>query len=527
MAQPTLTRRRMLEATIGGALGLSATALLAACGASTAPRAASTAAAPATSASAASTAASPALATATPASSLTPAQATAVALQNAPIASQPPPGAANSTPDPKSKGSLVWLVRAGTAENTGQRQVFLPAAAKLLPGVQIEYNVIANDGSYGQKILTMAASGTPPDIWGFGQNYLYYWAIGLPQALDEYINADKWDVDNYFLPGLMNIFKVHGKHYGLSQDTTFGNLGFYNKEMLQQAGVSLPPYDWEDTSWTVDTMLDTAHRLTKNAGQPSAVFGVNWNIANGPDSSYLWGDDAWKPEHYQNFIAQESQLTNPGVTDAFQFRQDLLWKERVMANTQDNKTIGNIGDFFRLQRTAMLFGGGWNFWGYNDVKNFTVGVCAVPGKKANKVTNFDDFWIMARASKAKDAAWAFLRMLTNADIAADYGLLTGVPITPKAAYEKWLPSQATFHKTSVDDLKKVTLGAIDPKRTQESTDHLFLDWATISKAFNDGVAPIYNENKGPVASVMPGIKSTIDGVLRSIYDRYTGKLPTD
>lgn len=526
MVRSSLTRRQALARTGGVLLSVPGAFLLASCGAATSATAGVTAV-PSASPKAGGTPISGTASTATGATeSLSPAQATAVAAQNAPIADKPPAGVAASTPNAKAKGSLTWLVRSSLAENEGQKTVFLPAAKALLPETKIEYIVIPG-ADYIPKIYTMAAGGAPPDVWGFGGNYFDYWAKGLPEPLDQYINADKWDVDNYFLPGLMNIYKVKGKHYGLSQLTTFGNLGFYNKDLFEQAGVKPPPIDWADTTWNVESMLDAAHKLTKKAGQPDAVYGVDWGVSEPPNLAYLWSDDAWMPEHYTNFIAPASQLDHPGVIDAYQFRQDLLFKEHVMATGADNKAIGSLPKgLFWNQRVAMSFSGGWNFWNYNQITSFRVGVCAVPGKTSNKVTDYDDFWIMARESKVKETAWAFMRMLTNADIAADYGLLTGTPVTPRSAYDKWLPQQATKYKMTVEDLKTVTLGAIEPKRSQESTDHLFLEYPTIIKAFNDGMKGVYVDNSGSVSARMPSIKGAVDGVVRVIYDRYNGKLPT-
>src|SRR3954447_22575648 len=72
-------------------------------------------------------------------------------------------------------GKFRFYVRADVVEQQGQQEVLLPAFKKIAPNVEVVYDVFAaqnSDDTYSAKLLTLFASGSPPDVWGFGQNYM-------------------------------------------------------------------------------------------------------------------------------------------------------------------------------------------------------------------------------------------------------------------------------------------------------------------------------------------------------------------
>ncbi|MER3405349.1 MAG: hypothetical protein C4345_01260 [Chloroflexota bacterium] len=420
-------------------------------------------------------------------------------------------------------GEVKWLVRASPAENKGQEEVFEPMIKQKHPKLKIE-RIVVQGADYIPKLNTMAAAGDPPEIWGFGGNYIDYWARGLPEDLTPYITRDKWNVDEYFQPGLMNIYKINGKYYGLSQLTTFGTLCFYNKKLLDEAGLKYPPVDWEDTTWTTDRFLEYALKLTKNPGTPDAVYGANWGPWMPHGGAYVFGGDAYLPEHYTEFIAQRTQLDSEASVAAHEYRQDLIWKHRVMPSPADIQAVAALGDIFKTSRVAMVVTGGWGFWVYSDITAFKWGAAAIPRAKANKNPNYNDFWIMGRQAKNKAGAWAVMRIITSEEATKAYSQLTGTPPTPRASLDAWLEKVSQWTGMTRDELRKVTTGAIEPKRSQESVDHLFLQFPRINTTYNQEADAIWL-NKGPARQLIPDIKKRLDEVVLDIYNQFKGRLP--
>lgn len=515
MSSSRVSRRTLLTS-----FGLGVTAVaLAACGAN---QAASVTGAASATQSAAATAA--ATTSAAAAQAATTASATASASASA-ATSAPPAAAANAS---AASGEIVWLVRSGVVENTAQAKVYLPMFQQQLPNVKVNRVIIPNtSGTYNAKILTLAAAKQGLDLWGFGQNYMGFWALRMPQNLDSYISADKWDVDSYFLPGLSDIYKIHGHHYGLPEDTTYGSPLVYNKDMFDKAGIKPPPVDWDDTSWTMEQMLSDAQKLTTKAGQPDATFGIYIGLQKQTDLSFLWGGSSWMPEHYTNFIAPKTQFNNPENIAGHQYIQDLVYKYKVHPDPATVQGMNQLGDAFHTGRVAMDVDGGWLYWTVTDIKDFKVGFAATPTSKTNKQVNYDDQWIMASWSPHKDAVWAVMRILTSVDGMGQYAVASGTPPTVVASQQPWLKQMASFTGQSTDDLAKVTTGAIQKKRSQESPDHLFLEWAKISGAYSNEITKLWNSPTATAAQIIPQITPDLDKITASIYNEYNGKLPTD
>jgi len=61
-------------------------------------------------------------------------------------------------------------------ENKGQEEIFEPALKKA--GITVNRIVIPSK-DYIPKINTLAAAKESLEIWGFGGNYMDYWARGL------------------------------------------------------------------------------------------------------------------------------------------------------------------------------------------------------------------------------------------------------------------------------------------------------------------------------------------------------------
>jgi multiple sugar transport system substrate-binding protein len=396
-----------------------------------------------------------------------------------------------------------------------------------LPGVQIE-RIIVPGPQYIPKINTMAAAKDQLDIWGFGGNYFDYWARGLPNDLTGYIKGDSWDVDKYFQTGLMDIYKVKGKYYGLSQLTTYGSIMAYNRNMLDKAGLKPPPVSWDDSSWTFDKMLEMALKMTKNPGKPDAEYGLRFR--EWPEMTswpYKWGGDSAMPEHYTNTIAPKTTFSNDAVVESHQWVQDLIWKHKVMPDPGTEQGLQSVQEPFKTGKIGMATDGGWYFWQLSDITEFKIGYAALPTMRSNKAINFNDFWIMGRGSPNKDSAWQVMRQLTSVEATTKYSVQSGTPPTPRDSLKPWLEVVSKYSGLSVEDLTTLTTGAIDPKRSQESPDHLFLQHPKIYDTYKNEIADPIKNNQGSAKDIIAKGTKTMDDVVKGIYDQFKDSLPKD
>src|SRR6185312_10629705 len=169
---------------------------------------------------------------------------------------------------------------------------------------------------------------------------------------------------------------------------------------------------------TFDKLIEYGTKLTKNYGKPDAVYGVSWSLWDRMTSiSYLWGDDSWTKEHYDNFIAPKSNFGNQANMDGHQLRHDMIYKHQVHPDPSIDQGLNQFANPFKTGKLGIVLDGGWQYWTTADITEFKYGFAAVPYAKTNKTIVFDDFWIMGRWSSNKDNAWKALRVLTDADVA--------------------------------------------------------------------------------------------------------------
>src|SRR5581483_905217 len=129
--------------------------------------------------------------------------------------------------------------------------------------------------------------------------------------------------------------------------------------------------------------------------------------------------------------------------------------------------------------------GGWNFWGFTVIKDFKWGAAALPYQANNKNVNYNDQWEMSSQTKEVEAAWQFIKHVASPEVQRQYSDLTGTPPTTKAAIDTWYKRYEGIMTRA--ELEKVTQGAIDPKRSQESAGQLLFDWEDLRR---------YNSRRG-------------------------------
>jgi multiple sugar transport system substrate-binding protein len=286
---------------------------------------------------------------------------------------------------------------------------------------------------------------------------------------------------------------------------------------------------WDDASWNMDKLLEYSTKLTKNAGKPDATYGVNLALWSRMTSlAYLWGGDAWLPEHYSGTIAPKTNFNTPEVIESHQYQQDLIWKHKVHPDPGTLQAMAAMQDPFKTGKVGIALDGGWLFWTLSDIKDFKLGYAALPRQKSNKHINFDDFWIMGRWAQNKDAAWQVIRVITSVDAATKYSVQSGTPPTPRESLKPWLESVSKYADMSVEELTTLTTGAVDPKIAQESPDHLFLQHPKISDTYDNAVRdPIMNNQATAKDHISGKGVQTMDEVVKGIYDQFKDSLPKE
>jgi multiple sugar transport system substrate-binding protein len=419
------------------------------------------------------------------------------------------------TPAPKEPVTITWLMRSSPSETPWEEER-LNTWNSLRPETQVNL-VSVPYAEVDPKLSTMVAAGTPPDVfsqWG-EQGFGEYYARKLPLELTPFIDRDGYDMGQ-FITGAVEPYIREGTFFSVPQVHNFAILMFYNKKMFDEAGIEYPPMDWNDKSWNVDRLTETAKKLTKNYGQGmDAQYGTT---TLGPLHflAYLWGGDCFTKEHYETGMSQTSQLDSRPVIDAAQAQADLIYKHQVTPTPAETKTIGQLGNIFMTGRVAMTKGLASDMRLFMQAE-FKYGLAPLPWKVDNKRYAFTGCWMAAAASPNPDQAWQFMKYLVDEESCrglANAGF--GVP-RENVMKEVWLPKYQEKSGMSIDDLSKIIFGSMD--NSEEHVNHLFVGWSKIIQMINMDLDPLWLGNAA-AEEVLPPLKQKLDRVLKGIWDEF-------
>jgi fructooligosaccharide transport system substrate-binding protein len=125
-------------------------------------------------------------------------------------------------------------------------------------------------GQLADKINVLAAAGNPPDVVVYdGPNTQSYAAAGILLPLDPYLpDGFRDDV----VEASLSEHSWDGKLYSPgTQQTTLGL--FYNTDMLEKAGIALPPRDL-DKAWTWTQAMEAFKKCQQGEGDNVTVWGL-------------------------------------------------------------------------------------------------------------------------------------------------------------------------------------------------------------------------------------------------------------
>jgi multiple sugar transport system substrate-binding protein len=307
------------------------------------------------------------------------------------------------------------------------------------PQYTVRYTPIAGDswGEYFDKLATQIAGGNPPDVVRVAiEGTLLFVAKGLALPYDDLMKGDQ-EIDEFrkdVNQRLLDTFIVDGKTYEFPYDWN-NMVTFYNAEHFKEAGLAEPKSDW-----THEQFLETATKLTKrpSGGGDPERYGFGFAV------QYFAAAMPWIFNAGSNLLTDDwaqSNAADPKLIEAVTFMRDMVWEHKVApkppSNNNDNQNL------FVGGKISMMGGGRWPVL-YLDQQKFTgeYNVVAWP-KWRDQVTEFGvgGFPIM-KATKKQDAAWAWVKYLTNKEVFDYFAELgSSIPGRRSVAYDEKLMSK--------------------------------------------------------------------------------------
>ena len=293
-------------------------------------------------------------------------------------------------------------------------------------------------GNYYEKLQTVLAGGVAPDVlncqtWRFQP----FAAKGSLEPLDTFRSRDNYNVP---YPDAWKVVydpqtKFRGKLYGVPWNMN-SMVIFYAKGQFDKAGVKYPTNEWTYADFT-----EAAKRLTRTEGGVK-FYGYQTNTSYERLAAWmrLHGDKEWDTE-----IEPKKALWNqPRIVDMINYQ---LYE--VMNTVKCSPTPAEMqGGTNQLQsgNVAMKMEGPWFLPQMMGPQAKREGgtpfdVVLMPmgegGKRAHMVFGHD--LTMNKASKAKDAAWEFMKFAGDEGGQKHVAKGGRQPVTPEFNERIWAP----------------------------------------------------------------------------------------
>jgi multiple sugar transport system substrate-binding protein len=254
---------------------------------------------------------------------------------------------------------------------------------------------------YTERLLVQAAARGLPDVIHIDRKDVPLMVHrGLFEDLTPIMRQDTGFTLGAFLPELLPGARVGERYYGVPHNFSTLVL-YYNRDHFDAERIPYP-----DSTWTWETMLDAARRLTKkDASGKINRYGCLVHIVV-PTLIYQNGGKVLNEEMDSCVIA------SPESEGAVRFVTDLSEKYGVTWNMLAQNLQWD--DMFAGGRLSMLCNGRWSAaWYMRSMQPGVADVAPLPRGKFRKGAAVNHLMAISSQSAKKEEAWEFVKFLVS------------------------------------------------------------------------------------------------------------------
>ncbi|KRD96108.1 ABC transporter substrate-binding protein [Bosea sp. Root381] len=351
------------------------------------------------------------------------------------------------------------------------------------------------------KALTAHKSGTPPVTSVLLSTDMF--TLIDEEAIvpfDDFIKTEddkKWLAG--FYPGFMENSQTGGKTWGIPfQRSTI--VLYWNKELFKEAGLDpeKPPQTWAEH-------LEFAQKLTKRDASGNVT---QWGTQIPSSGFPYWLFQALTTEAdaiLMNPAGDTTYYDKPGVVEALQYWIDLSQKHKV--HPPGIVEWGTTPRDFFERKVAMIWTTTGNLTNIRANAKFPFGVGMLPAhKRRGSPTGGGNFYISKKATPAQQqAAFQFIKWITQPERAAQWSIDTGYVGVSKAAYE-------------TEAMKKYVVEFPPAAVARDQLEFAVAELSThenqrVTKALNDGLQAALTGTK-PAQKAMEDAQAEAERILK-------------
>ncbi len=363
---------------------------------------------------------------------------------------------------------MMW----GSPEELAVWQTLVDNFQQSNPNIHVTVDVSDWD-SYWDKLQTLFAGGTPPDVFAMDAPlYLDWQSRGVLLNLQPYLDATPGFLDDFY-PVTLQVYQRDDGYYGLPRDFQTVVL-YYNKDMFDAAGMDYPTDDW-----TLDDLRAAAQKLTLDSNGDGITD--QWGFATDLwDMELFWSEMIW--DHGGSIISDDHTQTlinEGGAKDAWSFISSMALDDKSMPDPNQSQQFG--GDPFAAGVAAMTTIGHWVVPQYAGL-NFKWDVAAFPAGPAGRATSVNSAGIVvASGSQHPDQAWELVKYVDSVagqTSLAQLGL--SIPVLQSLA-------PVFLQQTTAPIREQVFLDALDYAHVKP----VFRGYDEWSTVVGDGMLPVW------------------------------------
>jgi ABC-type glycerol-3-phosphate transport system substrate-binding protein len=355
-----------------------------------------------------------------------------------------------------------------------------------------------------QEVTTKMAAGTPPDVFrrdaaAFHQQV----ADGSIRDLNPLFKGEKEFKVADFFPSLVKMQTFQGKLVAVPEDLQPASTLYYNRTLLQQAGVQAPN---ENTSWP--QLLEAAQKLARG-GDPKDIYG------------YMFPAWTWEQFVYnhggQTVDSTEDPtrclLDQPRAIEGVQFMVDLQHRWKVMPAPDARRQLDNANEntLFQRGRLATVNHGTWATATWQQAGDaLQWGLTLAPKGQDGKwhYATGGAGWAIPKDAKYPEASWAWIKWQFGP--AGWRQWLAGRD--PKVF---WLPAVRSVAEEEAKRLERIYPNA---SAVVKSAEYLFLRpggvrWARAQSEVLNAVLTDLNENRAQARTALVEAVPRINAIL--------------